>query len=382
MGAAPTHFDRSFMTALENAKRLLPLPELMAHLGMQEVAKKSAPCPFHDDRSNSFSVFPRDSGEWAWNCFAGCGGGDAPAFLAKLDGLSNEEGCRRYIELAGARSGDRRAQRQIVRAQTSAGRAVLEEPKPMPPSVVEAWREGVDRVQAHPLFAAELARWRGWPESFAEYLIGCGTISTPLHQGERGTAFQVVAPVGARGAMTTLPIGYHVRLKPSAAEEKATWRYMPNEATHGQRTPSLPFILGDFETARVLVITEGQWNLLTFALAAGWLGNGCGWPPGVGMIGIRGANGTGAFLKHYRQYWPENVTCLVLADFDKAGSGWTAGARCFATELGAISTKVVVVDCAPHKDFNALYKAGSVGPADIDVLLRSHNISMNAEVAA
>lgn len=62
------------MTALEQAKHVLPLPDLMARLGLGEHAKKSARCPFHDDQNSSFSIFQGEGGEWVWNCFAGCGG--------------------------------------------------------------------------------------------------------------------------------------------------------------------------------------------------------------------------------------------------------------------------------------------------------------------
>lgn len=91
------------MTPLEIAKQALPLPDLMARLGLREHAKKSARCPFHEDRSNSFSVFQSESGEWAWNCFAGCGGGDVAAFIARVEGISNGEACRRLIQISGAR---------------------------------------------------------------------------------------------------------------------------------------------------------------------------------------------------------------------------------------------------------------------------------------
>ena len=94
-------------------------------------------------------------------------------------------------------------------------------------------------------------------------------------------------------------IGFHCRLKPSARDEKASWRFVPNEQEHQQTTPALPFIIGGswFDTARLLIITEGQWDSLTFALAAGWLGEGCIWPERVCIIGIRGAQGVNPFLQ-------------------------------------------------------------------------------------
>ena len=44
------------------AKAALPLPALMHQLGLGEHAKKSARCPFHDDKHNSFSVWRNEYG--------------------------------------------------------------------------------------------------------------------------------------------------------------------------------------------------------------------------------------------------------------------------------------------------------------------------------
>ena len=44
-------------------------------------------CPFHDDAHKSFGV----NSKGYWQCFAGCGGGDAVRFYMKLKGLSYKE---------------------------------------------------------------------------------------------------------------------------------------------------------------------------------------------------------------------------------------------------------------------------------------------------
>jgi hypothetical protein len=85
----------------EDLRARLPLPELMARLGLAENTKKQAFCPFHDNRrSPAFSVFERD-GRWRWNCFAGCGSGDEIGLLEKLFTLTFPEAMRRWQELAG-----------------------------------------------------------------------------------------------------------------------------------------------------------------------------------------------------------------------------------------------------------------------------------------
>ena len=66
---------------IDEAKRRLPLPDLMARLGLGEHAKKSAKCPFHYDRHNSFSMWQADDGHYYFKCHAGCGQGDEINFL-------------------------------------------------------------------------------------------------------------------------------------------------------------------------------------------------------------------------------------------------------------------------------------------------------------
>jgi CHC2 zinc finger len=86
---------------IDEAKRRLPLPELMAQVGLGDRAKKTAHCPFHDDEHKSFSVFKGGDGFWHWKCFAGCGEGDEIKFLSKLKGLSPTEAISLYLDMAG-----------------------------------------------------------------------------------------------------------------------------------------------------------------------------------------------------------------------------------------------------------------------------------------
>lgn len=361
------------MTALEVAQTSLSLPDLMDRVGLGKHAKKSARCPFHEDRNKSFSVYLSESGEWAWKCFAGCGSGDAVAFLARAENISDADACRRLIELTDARSTGLSVRRPVPRRPS--------QPAPparipvMPDSVAASWNEGVDYGLARSAIAARLADFRGWPVPFAQYLIDCAAISMPLHYNERGIAFQVVAPEGGRGSMATRPVGYHVRLK-GKPNEKCTWRFCP------KGIPALPYVLGEFERAHLLVITEGQWDAITFALAAGWLGEGALWPSGVGLIGIRGVDGYRSFLERYEPFWPERACCLLLADADKQGGSWSEGEHCFAKKLAKRCVKVAVVDCHPQKDFNDLYRAEQPGPEIIRELLISHDMTVESEVPA
>jgi hypothetical protein len=82
------------------AKQRLPLPALMQLFGMGEQAKKSARCPFHDDKNNSFSIWQRD-GVWFWKCHAGCGSGDEINFLEKHKGITRRDAIQLFLEMAG-----------------------------------------------------------------------------------------------------------------------------------------------------------------------------------------------------------------------------------------------------------------------------------------
>jgi CHC2 zinc finger len=87
---------------IAQAKRRLPLPELMAREGLSDCAKKAAHCPFHDDEHKSFSVFHGADGKgWQWKCHTGCGSGDEIAFVEQHFGITRREAIKRYLDMAG-----------------------------------------------------------------------------------------------------------------------------------------------------------------------------------------------------------------------------------------------------------------------------------------
>lgn len=88
-------------SSIQEAKARLDVPALWHHFGFKGEPRKSCRCPFHDDRSASFSAF--DDGQ-AWKCHAGCGGGDAVTFIERAAGLSQADACRKLVELAGGGS--------------------------------------------------------------------------------------------------------------------------------------------------------------------------------------------------------------------------------------------------------------------------------------
>ena len=95
--------DRETMA---RAKAALPMPELWRKLGWPGEPGKSCRAPWEVDGRFSFSVFQKGSGEWAAHDFRAGETFDEPALLAKVEGLSNGDACRRFLELAGVVVGE------------------------------------------------------------------------------------------------------------------------------------------------------------------------------------------------------------------------------------------------------------------------------------
>lgn len=74
-------------------------PLHVAKLGKPRNGWAQGLCPFHEDRSASFSVHVENP-RGGWRCFAGCGSGDMVSFLQKLRGSDFKDAVR---ELVGVR---------------------------------------------------------------------------------------------------------------------------------------------------------------------------------------------------------------------------------------------------------------------------------------
>jgi hypothetical protein len=98
------HFDSTenaeLRVKIDEAKRRVPMPALMARLGLGEHAKKEAHCPWHSDEHPSLSVFQKGDGTWWHKCFVGCSQGDEITLLVKHLNISRREAIRRYLDMA------------------------------------------------------------------------------------------------------------------------------------------------------------------------------------------------------------------------------------------------------------------------------------------
>jgi CHC2 zinc finger len=154
---------------IEDAKRRLPLPELMRQLGLGEHAGKSARCPFHEDSHPSFSVFQTERG-WFFKCHSGCGEGDEITLLELHPRISNAEATRRYLHMAGVNGYARHPSARARKRQASNFN----------------WKRCVEELKQEHL--EHLSKWRGYSPAFCSWLhehalIGLyrGCFAFPVH---------------------------------------------------------------------------------------------------------------------------------------------------------------------------------------------------------
>jgi hypothetical protein len=283
---------------ISEAKRRLPLPELMRRRGLGEQAKKSACCPFHDDKRNSFSVWQPRDGLWWWKCFTGCGDGDEITFLEKLDGVSTKDAIRRFLQIAGI-NGTTAAQETVAKACGNFD-----------------WQRCVDAFTDKHL--ERLGEWRGYRSAFCSWLRNAGLvglwqkcIAFPVHD----CAGQVVA--------------VHYWQK-----DAENWYYYPNGAK------VRPLVIGELVVGDPVHIFESQWDAFALMDVSGERSD---------IIVTRGAS-NGAMVSGLI---PEGSTAYAWTQNDAAGEKWQKDI-CAKTKAAVKRAKIP----APHKDLDDWTRAG------------------------
>ncbi len=298
---------------IAEAKRRLPLPQLMKQCGLGEQAIKSARCLWHEDRNKSFSVWQGDKG-WQFKCHAGCGKGDEINFLELHEKLSNKEATKRFLEMAGVR-GDR-----TTRATHS---------KPAGAMRPFDWCKCAAAFTDEDV--AKIATWRGYSPPFVQWLKERALV------GKHGEHFAF--PVhGEAGAVT----GAHYRLK------DGTWRFEPK----GSRVR--PLVIGDLPTARMVHAFESQWDALAVCDRLNMHTT-----PGFALLVTRGAENGGLVAGLIRP----DAELFAWAQNDpdeKRKNGRTPAEKWLATVAENAGCKVrSVLTPAAHKDANDWTRAGA-----------------------
>jgi Protein of unknown function (DUF3631)/CHC2 zinc finger len=272
---------------LHEAKRRLILPALLHQLGLGDLAKKSARCPFHDDQRNSFSVFKGESGAWFWKCHAGCGQGDEITFLEKHKGIATGEAIRQFRELAGYAPTDRAPAltRKISAEKTNNNRSF-------------DWQACVDALTESDL--ERLGSERCYSRAFCEW----------LHEKQL---------LGAHNGCIAFPNGNGTFTGAHVWKGKKDWFHHPSGL--GTR----PFVIGSLSQAKQIHLFESQWDMLAFADRSGNY-EAQGWA----FVATRGASNA-CLIK---SLLPEGASVMAWPQNDAPGEKWLSDLAAFIPKLG------------------------------------------------
>ena len=161
---------------------------------------------------------------------------------------------------------------------------------------------------------ARLAEWRGYSRDTIALLIERGAIGQPIYSGKRAWAFAVEA-MNEDG--THFLCGWHVRVETKDGEKKASWRFVPRSSETQPSIGAWPMVLGDPATARAIIFTEGEWDLVAAADMMAW-----GLSDKTKHVAIFGVRG-GRNLAHTLGYqWPAEAQAFLFPDADETGGSW------------------------------------------------------------
>jgi len=314
---------------IAEAKRKLQLPALMHQIGLGEHAKKSARCPFHDDKSNSFSIFRTNgNGSWRWKCFACNEDGDEIDLLAKLENLSKGDAIRRYCELAGVNG----SKLPVGSAFQKANAVMQREPVPTKQEAFN-WQFCVDALSPEDL--ERLSKRRGLSPEFCAWLGEEKLIG--LHDGL--FAFPV------RDAQNNV-VGAHVR----ADGDANRWFY------HPKGTGTTPLVIGKLIPGEPVHVFESTWDGLAFLDVSG---------ERSGVVIARGSSNA----KQIAPLISQCSYCIVWTQNDEAGAK-------FEKDLVAATTcpiKRAKVP-GPHKDLNDWTRAGATSEDLLNAVIKAESL--------
>ena len=298
---------------ISEAKRMLPLPQLLVKICDGEAAKKSARCRIHKDNQASFSIFQTEDGAWLWKCHAGCGTGDGVDYLEKRFNLSTGDAIQRYLAEAGLSNGHA---------------------QPAPKT-----REAFNWLACVAAFGDEakrqLAEWRGLSLEFADWLHGQKIVG--LHSGNLALAVHDDS-------------GKVIACHRLIDRDKKKWIYEPNgKGTH-------PLTFGDTRQAGFVLCFESQWDSFGIMDRLAWhLEDGL---PDAAILVTRGAqNGKLIAEKCSRD---AVVYAFPQNDRPDPKTGKIPSEEWLKSIAAHAGCKVLrVTTPTPHKDANDWTKAGA-----------------------
>jgi hypothetical protein len=327
--------------------------DLLAKDGVHVVRKGGrwfACCPFHEEKSASFCVTERTG---LFTCF-GCGAGkkdsgikgDIFGYWMATRGVDFPTAASALALLSGTGEmpdGSRLPPRKIIDTQA------VYYPPPLEGCNLDQWNEGVRWLASNEEWQNRLARWRGYAMDTVKVMIEKGRIGCPIYFQARQWAFPV-EPIREDG--TTYLAGWHVRLDPKKAGERALWHFVPGSAADRPSIGAWPMVIGNPLAAKAVLFFEGEWDALAGA-------DVCGWgiekrSANVAIFGLRG----GRNLRHMLLWsWPEEAQSFMFPDNDETGLSW-ADPDGFASMVRLRSRATHVWTVRGVKDFNDLHRRG------------------------
>ena len=199
---------------IEEARQRLPLPDLMAKLGLGDYAKSKSKSPFRDEKTPSFGIYNLD-GRWRWKDHGTGEGGDEIDFLAKLENKSNHDAMLAYAELAGMPNHEKRPEPARFKLKTP---------------TASDWSKY--KSEATDDFLRSLAEQRS---------LSFNIMKTARDNDILGAAGDQPAFKSGDGA--------HVRC------DNGAWRFEP------KGTQNVPLVFGD-QNSKNVYFFESQWDLL------------------------------------------------------------------------------------------------------------------------
>ncbi len=328
---------------LAQAKERLTIHYLWRHFGFENEPSKSCRCPFHTDKGPSFSVTADGA---LFNCFTGCGSGDAVDFFQLATGLPRADACRAFIKLAGGCSSSapqvrrrtpEKADNEAVKAEQRKSWPLLTSPLASPAGTEEAAMEALAKLRHVSLDGVQLMAARGllWFTEWKDSPAWVVTDSTRLNAQARRMDGQRLENIGAKAQ--TLP------------GSRAAWPVGVNEA----------------QSARVILFCEG-----VDILAAHHFIHAHGREADTAAVAMLGAGNT-IPADALPLFAGKRVRIMAHADASRAGhkaaQRWkhqldTVGAHVDAADF----TGLLMADGQPVKDLNDCTR---LDPAQIHELL-------------
>jgi hypothetical protein len=245
---------------IEEARQRLPLPDLMAKLGLGDYAKSKSKSPFRDEKNASFGIY-HTNGRWRWKDHGTGEGGDEIDFLAKLENKSNHDAMLAYAELAGMPIHEKRPEPARFKLKTST-------------PTTSDWSKY--KAAATDEFLHKLSEQRG--------------VSFNIMKTARDNDI-----LGASGDQPAFKSGDGAHVKCAGGG----WRFEP------KGTQNVPLVFGD-QNSKNVYFFESQWDLLAIADMIGESWNTVLW---VASRGASNGKCIEAFAEDRKVYaFPQNDT--------------------------------------------------------------------------